>query len=174
MAAALKPEERMALERIFQTTALFEMPVSIQNRQKSSRVDLNRLRRSLQRLLRKLDCEGREVSLLLVDDGQIREINRKHLDRDRPTNVISFAMAEGDFGHLHPEILGDIVISVETASRDARSASLDLMDELEFLLIHGLLHLLGYDHEPPEAERAGEMKIRERELFFQLRRYHLD
>jgi len=175
MAAVLKPERgRYPLDGIFRTTASFEMPVSIQNRQKSFRVDLSRLRRSLKRLLKKLRCEDREVSLLLVDDGQIRDINRKHLDRDRPTNVISFAMTEGDFAHLHPEILGDIVISVETASRDAGSASLDLMDELEFLLIHGLLHLLGYDHEDTNPQRAGKMKARERELFFHLRRYHLD
>ncbi|EKD22165.1 MAG: hypothetical protein ACD_87C00131G0001 [uncultured bacterium] len=83
-------------------------------------------------------------------------------------------MAEGEFGSINPQILGDIVISVETASRDASAGQLDLMDEIEFLLIHGLLHLLGYDHEEAAAKKAAEMKARERELFFFLRHCHLD
>lgn len=150
------------------------MSISIQNRQKLFQVDVGRLRRSLKRLLKKVGCEGCEVSLLLVDDARIREVNRDYLQRDRPTNVISFAMGEGEFGDLHPEVLGDIVLSVETAARDARTGNIGLMDGIEFLLIHGLLHLLGYDHENGESGRADQMKKMERELFFLLRRYHLD
>jgi probable rRNA maturation factor len=83
-------------------------------------------------------------------------------------------MTEGDFGHINPQILGDVVISVETTSRDALTAHIDLMDELEFLLIHGILHLLGYNHENTSAAKVEEMNKRERELFSLLRRYHLD
>ncbi len=83
-------------------------------------------------------------------------------------------MTEGEFGNINPKILGDIVISVETASRDASTGQIDLMDELDFLLIHGLLHLLGYNHENTSAEKSREMNARERELFFLLRHYHLD
>lgn len=151
-----------------------DMPVSITNRQKSFKIDLNRIRRSLKRLLKELNYEDREISLLLVDDNQIREINRYYLNRDCPTNVISFAMAEGDFGHINPQILGDVVISVETTSRDALTAHIDLMEELEFLLIHGILHLLGYNHENTSAAKVEEMNKREQELFSLLRRYHLD
>lgn len=150
------------------------MTISIQNRQKMLTVDLGRVRRSLKRLLKELGCKDSEVSLLLVDDDQIREINKNYLQRDRPTNVISFAMTEGAFGDVHPEILGDIILSVETAARDAIACDIDFMDEVEFLLIHGLLHLLGYNHENVESSEAEKMKKLERELFFLWRHYHLD
>jgi len=150
------------------------MSISIQNRQKLLSVDLGRVRRSLKRILKELCCKDSEVSLLLVDDDQIREINKNYLQRDRPTNVISFAMAEGAFGEVHPEILGDIILSVETAARDAMACDIDFMDEVEFLLIHGLLHLLGYNHENVESSEAEKMKKLERELFFLRMHYHLD
>ena len=149
------------------------MSISIQNRQKQ-KVDISRVRRSLKRLLKALDCECSEISILLVDDDQIREINKRYLKRDRPTNVISFSMTEGSFGDVHPEILGDIVLSVEMAARNASSGHLDFMDEVEFLLIHGLLHLLGYNHENADADNAEKMKKREQELFYMLRHYYLD
>lgn len=135
-------------------------------------MDLGRLRRSLKTLLTALDRQAGELSLVLVDDAQIREINRDYLDRDRPTNVISFSMTEGEFGHINPNTLGDIVISVETALRDARAGNIDFMDEMEFLLIHGLLHLLGYDHEEVGPDKSREMKDKEQELFYRLRKYH--
>jgi len=150
------------------------MSISIQNRQKLLSVDLGRVRRSLKRLLKELGFKDSEVSLLLVDDDQIREINKDYLQRDRPTNVISFAMTEGAFGDVHPEILGDIILSVETAARDAVAYDIDFMDEVEFLLIHGLLHLVGYNHENVESWEAEKMKKMERELFFLRRHYHLD
>lgn len=150
------------------------MSISIQNRQKLLTVDVGRVRRSLKRLLKELGFKDSEVSLLLVDDDQIREINKNYLQRDRPTNVISFAMTEGAFGDVHPEILGDIILSVETAARDAMACDIDFMDEVEFLLIHGLLHLLGYNHENVESREVKKMKKLERELFFLRRHYHLD
>jgi probable rRNA maturation factor len=149
------------------------MAISIKNRQKK-KVDMSRVRRSLKKLLKALGFEHGEISLLLVNDHQIREINKKYLKRDRPTNVISFAMTEGPFGGIHPEVLGDIIISVETAARDTLSGHIDFMDEVEFLLIHGLLHLLGYNHENTDADTAEKMKKRERELFYMLRHYYLD
>ena len=147
--------------------------VSIENRQKKYKVDLKRLRRSLNCLLKQLNCPESEVSVLLLDDKGIQEINRTYLDRDRPTNVISFAMNDGEFSAVNPHLLGDIIISVETALRDAKQEEINFMDELEFLLIHGLLHLLGYDHENTTTVKASEMKIKERELFCLLRHYPL-
>ena len=149
------------------------MSISIKNRQKQ-KVDISRVRRSLKRLLKALDCECSEISLLLVDDDQIRDINKRYLKRDRPTNVISFAMTEGPFGDIHPEVLGDIILSVETAARDSLSGRIDFMDEVEFLLIHGLLHLLGYKHENTDTHTAAKMKKREHDLFYMLRHYDLD
>jgi len=75
---------------------------------------------------------------------------------------------------VHPWLLGDIVLSAETAARDAAAAGIDLMDEIEFLLIHGLLHLLGYEHEGASPAEARRMKARERELFFILRGYPIN
>lgn len=145
------------------------MSISIRNRQKLFTVNVGRLRRSLKRLLKELGLEDCEISVLLVDDDQIREINRNYLHRDRPTNVISFAMTEGAFGDIHPELIGDIILSIETAERDAMASDIDFMDEVEFLLIHGLLHLTGYNHENVERREAEKMKKKERELFFLLR-----
>ena len=121
--------------------------------------------------MRELRCEESELSLLLVDDDQIREFNRTYLKRDRPTNVISFAMREGEFSDINPQLLGDIILSVETAHRDATAEGIDFMDEVEFLVIHGLLHLLGYEHENTPAKEARRMKTREQELFSLLRQY---
>jgi len=83
-------------------------------------------------------------------------------------------MQEGEWTNIQPDLLGDIVISVETALRDAQSESIDLADEIIFLFIHGLLHLLGYDHENDIPEDAARMKAKEREIFFAIRHYHID
>jgi probable rRNA maturation factor len=147
------------------------MAISIENRQKKFKIDRRRLRSSLKRLMREIHCEESELGLLLVDDDQIREFNRAYLNRDRSTNVISFAMREGEFSDINPQLLGDIILSVETAHRDAAAGRLDFMDEVEFLIIHGLLHLLGYEHENTTVKEARRMKVRERELFSLLRQH---
>jgi len=96
-------------------------------------------------------------------------INRDYLQRDKATNVISFAMQEGEGAGVSPHLLGDVVISAETAARDAAEAGATFASELYFLLLHGILHLLGYDHERGSAADAERMEARERELFAQLR-----
>jgi probable rRNA maturation factor len=108
------------------------------------------------------DCE---LSIVITDDEQIREINRDYLDRDRPTNVVSFAMQEGEGSGLQPGLLGDVVISAETAARDAAEAGLPFESELFFLLLHGILHLLGFDHERGSEEEARIMEEKEQEVF---------
>jgi rRNA maturation RNase YbeY len=97
------------------------------------------------------------VGLTLCDDAEIHELNRDYRHKDKPTDVLAFAMREGPGGHLHPGELGDVVISVETARRQARRG---LYRELEFLWSHGLCHLLGYDHntDAEEAEMNARMK----------------
>ncbi len=99
----------------------------------------------------------------------IRDINRDYLEKDRPTNVISFAMQEGEGGGVQPEVLGDVVISAETAARDAFDAQISFESELYFLLLHGILHLLGYDHERGTQADAERMEAKEREIFSLLR-----
>lgn len=110
-----------------------------------------------------------ELSLLIVDNDEIQQINRDYLERDRPTNVISFAMQEGEGGGVQPQLLGDVVISAERAAEDAQEAGIPLEHELVFLLLHGILHLLGYDHEHGTEDQALEMEEKEREIFSLLR-----
>lgn len=123
-----------------------------------------------QRILSVSGCPDAELSVLIVDDEQIREINRDYLQRDKPTNVISFSMQEGEGAGLNPQVLGDVVISADTAARDAAEAGIPFESELHFLLLHGILHLLGYDHERGTEEDAQRMEAREREIFAILER----
>jgi probable rRNA maturation factor len=98
--------------------------------------------------------EGRddlEVALRLCDDAAIHALNRDYRKKNKPTDVLAFAMREGDAGAAGSEVLGDIVISVETARRQARKG---LYAEHLFLASHGLCHLLGYDHPDDAAEAA--------------------
>jgi len=150
------------------------MAISIQNQQKRVKIDLRRVRRVAQRLLRHAGCTEKEISLLFVDDDEIMEINRSYLGRNYATNVISFSLLEGEFSGINPNLLGDIVISVDTAFRDAEKGGIPLEDELDFLLIHGLLHILGYDHETENVEERERMQKKEQELFFLLHGYALE
>jgi len=110
-----------------------------------------------------LGCPDYEVSILLVDNVRIEEMNRKYLGKSGPTNVISFSMTEGEFGGINPHLLGDVVVSVETAKRQALESKVSLGEMVDFLLIHGLLHLVGYDHERSSSE-AEIMEAKEEEL----------
>lgn len=101
------------------------------------------------------ELEELEASFTFTGDAQIHELNRDYRGKDRPTDVLAFAQREGEGGHLHPEVLGDVVVSIETAERQRTQP---LLDELLFLAAHGLCHLLGYDHQT-DAEEA-EMNAR--------------
>lgn len=101
----------------------------------------------------------------LCDDETIRDLHNRWFGIDEPTNVISFAQREGEFSDVEPEMLGDVVISFETAARDAVEGDKSLDDEVLFLLIHGILHLVGFDHEGENAHMAPEMEEKEEELF---------
>lgn len=85
----------------------------------------------------------------------MRSLNRRYRGIDRATDVLSFSQREGQFASIRPDLLGDIVISVPAAVRQAKEQNHSLSREIERLLVHGLLHLLGYDHErgPAEARR---------------------
>ncbi len=98
-----------------------------------------------------------------MDDLQITVINREYLHRDRPTNVIAFPMREGLFGDITPGLMGDVVVSLETTAAEARNAGLPLATRLCQLLVHGILHLLGYDHENSEKD-AVVMDAKSREI----------
>ena len=105
-----------------------------------------------------------ELSLLFVDDLQIQALNRRYLHRDKPTNVLAFTMRKGEFSTLHVQLLGDLVISVETAKRQSNRFGLDEMGMIILLMVHGVLHLIGYEHEGIK-KGAQEMAIKQKELF---------
>lgn len=121
------------------------------------------VREKAQAILDALGFPDGELSLLLVDDDRIAQLNREYLRREGPTNVIAFPMHEGEYSHVNPQLLGDVVISVETAQREGNLLGIKLDKRISELLIHGVLHLLGYDHEktPREARR---MEVKSREL----------
>lgn len=148
------------------------MPVLIRNIQRKQKLDTRNIRKFTLDILDLLGCGDKELSLVLVGDRQITEINRDYLGKDRPTNVISFAMAEGEFGDIDGGLLGDVIISVETAYRHAADSGSAPLDEIQYLIIHGILHLIGYDH---ETKHDGlRMRKKEAETFSALKGYKLN
>ena len=117
-----------------------------------------------QRILTELGLLEAELSLLFVNDLQIQTLNRRYLHRDKPTNVLAFPMRKGEFSTLHSHLLGDLVISVETAKRQSNRFGLDEMGMIILLMVHGVLHLMGYEHEGTK-KGAQEMAIKQKELF---------
>ncbi len=149
--------------------------VLIDSRQKLVKLDRAALRRDVRKILALLGIQGRELSLLFVDDEGIRQINRDYLRRDRPTNVIAFSLGEGDFGDVNPGVLGDVVVSVETAAREARASRIAVEDAILYLVLHGILHLAGYDHEGPGGTARARILFAVQEaVFFEIRGYRLD
>lgn len=105
---------------------------------------------------------GGELSLVLADDPRVRALNRDYRDQDKPTNVLSFPNMETPPAAGGPRLLGDVVLARETLQREAREQNKPLEDHLAHLVVHGVLHLMGYDHE--EAAQAAEMEERERRI----------
>jgi probable rRNA maturation factor len=140
------------------------MKVQIENKQKKIKLDRRKIRSAVLKLLRHLNCPDKELSLSFVNDEVIQLLNKQYLGKDKPTNVLSFSLQEGEFNYVNPHLLGDIVISIDTALRDATTEGLTLEQEVDFLIIHGLLHLLGYNHENTTDEETKKMWTKERDL----------
>ena len=113
-------------------------------------------------MLESLDLHNAELSILLCDDLTIRKLNRRYRKKNKATDVLAFPMQEGPGPASHPGLLGDVVISLPTATRQAAQHDRPIIQEVTFLLAHGLLHLLGYDHGNKREER--EMKARTEDL----------
>jgi probable rRNA maturation factor len=122
------------------------------------------LRKTLLKLLEALECQSCDLGVLIIDDAKMRRLNARYRGIDRPTDVLAFAMREGPFAELNPQVLGDVVLSAETALRQADARRHSLTAELTRLIIHGTLHVLGYDHAVSPAE-ARLMRAKERELW---------
>jgi probable rRNA maturation factor len=124
------------------------------------------VKRSLERMLAVFPFADAEVSLSIVGDGTIRELNREWRKKDEPTDVLSFPQNDLPVADLFlaaktaPLLLGDIVVSIETAERQARERKRTTTDEVITLLAHGLLHLLGFDHRTDDEEREMDAFVR--------------
>jgi len=136
------------------------LSVVLLNRQRSRSVSPPRLRRVLRAAAQALRVRG-ELALVLAGDGLLRRLNRDYRGKDEATDVLSFPGGGGEAG------LGDVVISVARAERNARGLGRTLAQELEVLALHGFLHVLGYDHETDDGtmERL-EGRLRRRLLGF--------
>ena len=139
------------------------MEVQIGNRQDKHRISKKKIHQTASVILNALDYPDAELSILIVDDQQIAQLNHQYLSREGPTNVIAVSMRQGPFSDIAPNLLGDVVISADTAQREAQSAGISIQDRFDQLLIHGTLHLLGYDHEHSAAE-AIKMDKKAKEL----------
>lgn len=128
-----------------------------------SKVDVARLRRSGRAVLDALGEGDSELSIALVDDAAIRALNAQWRGLSRATDVLSFSQLEGDFADRRGRLLGDVVISVETAAAQAAERHRSLDETVTRLLIHGVLHLLGHDHEADDEARR--MRAEERRLW---------
>jgi probable rRNA maturation factor len=139
------------------------MPVYLSNATRKSGLDFRAIERTVGALLAAIDERESSVSVSFVRDAKIRELNRAFRGMDKPTDVLSFPLVEpGDAYPGAERLLGDIVISVDTARRQAADYDAPLDREVERLLIHGVLHLLGHDH--LEAVERAAMEAEERRL----------
>lgn len=139
------------------------------NQQKRLAVDVAAARGFVRRLHRELRLGRREFNVCFVNDRAIRRLNKAYRGTDRPTDVLSFAWSEAGAGNgARPaaefrDFLGDVVISAQTACRNARAEGHSAREEIAWLILHGVLHLLGYDHEADRGEMTAlELSLRAR------------
>jgi len=148
------------------------MPVLISNLQEEVEIEDNVAEFLTGAVLNALKVSGHseaaEVSLVFVDDDYIQELNQQYRGMDGPTDVLSFAMLEGEpvAGGEKDVILGDVVISVQAVDRQAKEYGQSFLREAAYLAIHGVLHLLGYDHQ--EEDKRKIMRLKEEEIISSL------
>jgi len=162
------------------------MEIAVRNSQRSTKADPHSIRRTLANALMQLsrgkrirglnlasgvsfDPADANISVLLVGDDRMRQLNLAYRGIDRTTDVLSFSQLEGLSMNRGTAVLGDIVISAGQAARQAADRGVGLDQELASLLVHGLLHLIGYDHEKNRYQ-AGKMKEKEKELLDALKK----
>ena len=139
------------------------MGILIDNKQKLHKISMPLIRKTAQALLNALDSPDGELSILILDDPQIARLNQQYRNQQGPTNVLAFPMQEGDFSGINPDLIGDVVISIETTAKEAEQMKMSIEKRFNFLLVHGILHLFGYDHEKSE-EAAVKMDQKTEEL----------
>ena len=143
------------------------MPVHMRAQVRRVTFDQARLDRQARVILSDVGEASAELGILFVGDQRMRSLNHQYRGKDRTTDVLAFALREAP--HASSTVLGDVVIAVPTAVRQAKEGQRSLDEELTVLLVHGILHLCGYDHERSEKE-ARRMQRRERMILRSLAR----
>ena len=139
------------------------MAIVVQNRQRTHRIHTAQIKRYLQQAMIYLSCQDKELSVVFGSDRLLQELNRTYRQKDYPTNVLAFPQ-EPVFGDGPTAgLLGDVIVSLPTAAREAEALTQPLEARVLYLLIHGLLHLLGYDHEGSAVARL-RMETLEQEI----------
>jgi probable rRNA maturation factor len=137
--------------------------VEVVSRQRKVRVDCERWRAFVERALKVVPAKGAGVTVAFVSDRAMRELNRRWRGKGGTTDVLSFPSGQEEFEKAEGATLGDVVISVEQAARQAAEHGLNFEGEVAQLILHGLLHLCGYDHETDSGEmNALELTLRRR------------
>jgi probable rRNA maturation factor len=119
---------------------------------------LSTLQSHTETMMKRLRVDDQDVAIVLMNNAEIRKLNRAYRGKDKPTDVLSFSMKEGEFADMASNMLGDIVVSIEMAAKQAAEKRHSLQYEVSFLVAHGLLHLMGYDHENDADENAMNAK----------------
>ncbi|HLC14825.1 MAG TPA: rRNA maturation RNase YbeY [Thermodesulfovibrionia bacterium] len=125
------------------------MKIYIKNQQRHLKTDSRKVETLARKTLSFLNKNNVELSVLLVSDKAMQKLNRDYRGIDKPTDVLSFDV---QISGLPSRALGDVVINVQQAQRQANEGQIDLYEEINHLLVHGILHLLGYDHEKSEQD----------------------
>jgi probable rRNA maturation factor len=131
------------------------MEILIDNRQKRIDINPDDLQKKTEQILKGLDCkESAVLSIVLVDSAEMADLNYKYRGKEGPTNVLSFSQREGERLGAHQDLLGDVVICTDRCADDALDLGYSNEEMLLYLLIHGILHLHGFDHGQPEEAAA--------------------
>ena len=137
--------------------------IEVVNRQRKVPVDPERWELFTSRALKATPAEAANVTIAFVSDRQMRELNRQWRGKTGTTDVLSFPAGEDKFSNPNGSNLGDVVISAEQAARQSKEHDLTLDEEIAQLILHGLLHLCGYDHETDDGEmNQVELKLRKK------------
>ncbi|MBI5248646.1 MAG: rRNA maturation RNase YbeY [Desulfomonile tiedjei] len=136
------------------------MEILIDNRQTRIKLDQQELRKKTERILEDLGCDPSSmISVAIVDSSEMADLNYKFRGKEGPTNVLSFSQTEGAHKSPHPGLLGDVVICGDRAADDAVSLNYTTDEMTLYLLIHGVLHLVGYEHQEPLEATTMEQKV---------------
>ena len=144
------------------------MTVSIHNRQRAVSIRTAVVKKNVLQIMAYLGCAEQEISVVFGNDRLLQELNRTYRHQDRPTNVLAFPQSPTYAGEPASSMLGDVIVSLPTAAREAHDLNQSLEERVVYLLLHGILHLLGYEHEGSAAQRR-RMETLEQEVLAYLR-----